>query len=165
MTVIQRKDKPKSALAFVLLGLIPYTRPNLLLAFRPNQFFNELEKISKYKQARLKSAYWRAQQQGLIEQRNNLIKLTVKGRRKVAPFVAKELQGAVYLMVIFDIPEDSTDTRRKFRQILKDWQFRQVQKSVWITGKDLRNDVIEVVNEMRLSDYVEVYECVRHFPK
>lgn len=113
----------------------------------------------------MKSAYWRAQQQGLIERRESLIKLTTKGRRKVAPFIARELQGAVYLMVIFDIPEDQTDTRRKFRQILKDWQFRQVQKSVWITGKDLKDEVVEVVKEMELDDYIQIYESVRHFPE
>ena len=136
-----------------------------MLAFKPNQFFNELEKISRYKQARLRSAYWQAQKQGFTEQKKELIRLTKKGQRKIAPFVATELKGNVYLMVIFDIPEDRIDTRRTFRRILKEWNFQQVQKSVWMTGKDLRDSVVGVVNEMGLSDHVQVYESVRHFPK
>lgn len=162
---MKKQLRERSPLVYVLVALIPYSKPNLLLTYKPSQFFWELEKVSRYKQSTLKAAYWRAQQQELIEKKKNLVKLTEKGKRKVAPFIAKELQGTVYLMVIFDIPEDKIDTRRSFRQILKGWQFRQVQKSVWMTGKDLKDDVVEVVREMRLNDYVEVYESVRHFPK
>ncbi|MBI2589113.1 hypothetical protein HYW35_02840 [Candidatus Saccharibacteria bacterium] len=157
--------RERSPLVYVLVGLIPYSKPNLLLAYKPSLFFRELEKASRYKQAALKGAYWRAQQQGLIKQKNNLVKLTEKGRRKIAPFVATELKGNVNLMVIFDIPEDRIDTRRTFRQVLKEWNFKQVQKSVWVTGKDLRDGVVEVVNEMGISDHVQVYESVRHYPK
>lgn len=164
-----RNDKPKSALAFVLLGLVPYSRPNMLLAFRPNQFFNELEKISRYKQATLRAAYWRAQQQDLIKQKieqdKNVVRLTEKGRRKIALFVAEKLKSDASLMVIFDIPEDQSSSRRKFRQVLKDWQFSQVQKSVWMTDKDYHEELIEVIKELGLDNYVELYECARHFPK
>lgn len=136
-----------------------------MLAFKPNQFFNELEKISRHKKSSLQKAYIRAREQGLVEQQRNVIKLTSQGRRKIVPFMAEELSGRAYLMVIFDIPEDRFNTRRKFRQVLKEWNFRQVQKSVWVTGKDLKEEVIEIINEMQLAKYVQVYECARKFPK
>ena len=157
--------RERSALVYVLLGLIPYSKPNLLLTFKPGLYFRELEKISRYKQAALRSAYWRAQQRGLIEQRQNLLVLTAKGRRKVAPFAAEDLSGGGQLMVIFDIPEDLSPKRQKFRQVIKQWQFRKVQKSVWVTDKDYRQELVELIKELNLREYVQLYECSRQFPK
>lgn len=37
----------KSALSFILIACIPYSEPGFMLAYKPNIFFNELEKISK----------------------------------------------------------------------------------------------------------------------
>ena len=162
------KKKPlreRSALVYVLIALIPYSKPNLLLSYKPGLFYQELERISRYKEKTLKAAYERAQQQGLIERQENLVRLTAKGRRKIAPFVAENLGGSAYPMVIFDIPEDKINTRRKFRSVLIEWNFRQIQKSVWMTGKDLRDEVVEVVKEMNLGEYVQIYESARLFPK
>ena len=152
-------------MVYVLVALIPYSKPNLLLTYKPNLFFRELEKISRYKESTLRAAYWRARQQKLVEQYKNIPVLTARGRRKVAPFVAEKLGSKAQLMVIFDIPEDQTAKRRKFRRVLKEWQFRQVQKSVWATGKDYRDELVELVKELDLNGYVEFYECARHFPK
>src|SRR3989344_2589051 len=152
-------------LAYVLIGLIPYSKPNMLLAFKPGEFFRELEKVSRYKRSTLESAYYRAQQDQLIKLNKKIIRLTEQGRHKIAPFVAKKLRGKSYLLVIFDIPEDRTDTRRKFRQVLKEWQFIQVQKSVWLSDRDLGKEVAKIVKEMGLSQHVQIYESVRHFPK
>lgn len=162
---MKRPLRERSALVYVLIALIPYSKPNLLLAYKPALFFRELEKISKFKEKTLRAAYARVQRQGLIEEQKNLIRLTAKGKHKVMPFVAKNLDGLAYLMVIFDIPEDKINTRRKFRLILIGWNFRQVQKSVWMTGKDLRNEVVDVVKEMDLGEYVQIYESARLFPK
>ncbi len=161
---MEKPLRERSALVYVLIALIPYSKPNMLLAFKPHLFFNELEGISRYKQAVLRSAYWRAQREGLIEQRQNLLVLSDKGRRKIAPFVAENLQNS-QLMVIFDIPEDQSLKRQKFRHILKTWRFRQVQKSVWATNKDYREELLDLIKELDLGDYVELYECVRQFPK
>ncbi len=157
--------RERSALVYVLVALIPYSRPNLLLTFKPGLFFRDLEKISRYKQATLRAAYQRAQQQGLIKQQDNLVALTIEGRRKVLPFVAERLSGEAQLMVIFDIPEDEAKKRRQLRKVLKDWQFKQVQKSVWLTNKDYRAELVEVIKELRLDGFVELYECARQFPK
>lgn len=156
--------RERSALVYVLVALIPYSKPNLLLAYKPGLFFRELEKVSRYKQSTLRAAYWRAQKEGLIETNKNLSVLTVKGQRKIAPFMAEKLKNDARLMVIFDIPEDQKAKRQKLRQILKKWQFRQVQKSVWMTGKDYREELVDLIKELNLIGCVEIYECARHFP-
>ncbi|OVE79343.1 hypothetical protein BVY00_00745 [bacterium G20] len=162
---MKKSLRERSPLVYILVALIPYSKPNLLLAFKPGLFFRELEKVSRYKQSTLKVAYWRAQQQGLIEQQQNIIAITDKGRRKIMPFLAENLDGVGELMVIFDIPEGLKSKRQKFRQILKEWQFAQIQKSVWATKKDYRQELIELIKELDIGDYVQLYESFRHFPE
>lgn len=153
--------KTKSAVIFVLKALIPYSPENMLLSFSPNRFFNELEKISKYKRKTLEQALRRAEQRRLIEKKQNVYRLTKQGMKNVRPFLAKKLQNNAKLMVIFDVPEEQSAARAKLRWALRKWEFEQAQKSVWITIYDHRQSVNELVNELSLTDYVELYECLR----
>jgi DNA-binding transcriptional regulator PaaX len=159
-----RRRKKQSALIFVLKAFIPYSRENLMLAYKPNKFFYELEKTSKYKQMTLKNAYWRAKKQGFIQESEELVRLTAKGQKEIQPFIAQKLSNNSKLMVIFDIPEQNAAKRRKFRDILKLWDFVQIQKSVWVTDSDYRELLIEAVAELSLSGCVEIYESNRLFP-
>jgi|SRR3989344_9077025 len=157
--------KPKSALVFVLKGLVPYSRENMMLAFKPNLFFNELEKISRYKRQTLETAARRAQEKGLIEiSRQQQLRLTNLGRRRVRPYIATKLKGNGKLMVIFDIPEEKAIDRQRLRRLLRKWQFIQVQKSVWLTAYDFREALQEAVDELGLSGCVELYECDLLYP-
>lgn len=149
----------------VLLGLIPYTRENLQLAFKPNAFFNELERTSSYKRATLQSALWKAKQRGLVKREGKLITLTAKGLAGVQPFVAQKLGKQVRLMIIFDIPEKRAAARRRLRALLYEWKFKQVQKSVWASPYDYCDTLIEAIQELRIEDCVELYECARLYPK
>lgn len=158
-------NKPRSALAFVLLGLVPYSRPNMLLAFRPNQFFNELEKISSYKRRTLEEAARRARAQGLIEQtKQQQLRLTELGKRRALPYVAQRLADDGQLMVVFDIPEEQSTARRQLRMLLKKWGFVQVQKSVWLTQYDYKESLQLAIDELGLENYVRLYECSLLFP-
>ena len=153
------RPREKSALIFVLKGLIPYTRENVMLSFRPNQFFNELERISRYKRRTLELAMQEAERQKLIEKHAHIIRLTERGKSRVRPFVAEHLPSNGRLMVIFDIPEEIKVTRARFRRALRAWQFEQVQKSVWITSYDHRRSIKELVAEMDIEEFVKLYEC------
>lgn len=150
--------REKSALVFVLKALIPYSRPNLLLAFRPNQFFNELEKISRHKRATLEQAMRRAQKRGLVEVGPDMIRLTALGQKTVKPYVAKKLKNG-HLMIIFDVPEAKSKNRAQLRWLLRKWRFKQIQKSVWLTQYDQVEPVKEAVNELGLRGNVRLYEC------
>lgn len=148
----------QSALAFVLKGLIPYTRENLMLSFKPGAFFAELEKVSKYNQKTLRNAYYRGCKTGLIYNSSSSPKLTRRGIIKVQPYVTRKIQGAGRLIVIFDIPEADARLRRQLRKQLKEWQFEQIQKSVWATDMDYTRGLFELVEELGAGKYVEIYE-------
>lgn len=157
--------KPKSALEFVLKGLIPYTHENLLLTFKPGQFFNELEKISRYKKRTLEAAARRAQERGLIEQnQKRQLQLTALGRRTALPYTAQRLPKNARLMVIFDIPEDRAIARQQFRRLLRKWQFEQVQKSVWESTYDHRKSIKLAIEELDLDGFIELHESLLLYP-
>lgn len=155
--------RQRSAFVYVLVALIPYSKPNLMLTYKSSRFYHELSKISGYKKSTLQHAYKHGVTNGHIDKK--LPRLTKLGQRKIAPFVAKNLEKSAKLMVVFDIPESASKKRQNFRNLLKQWQFEQVQKSVWTSDKDYHLLIEEVVQELDLTGFVEVYESARLFPK
>lgn len=161
----QRGPGGHSALIFVLKGFVPYTHENYLLACRPNQFFNELEKTSDiYSRSTLRNAYWRAKQQGFIQETNAHIKLTPTGLKRLRPFIAECLGKDARLIVMFDIPEKDVAKRHALRRLLKAWEFQQVQKSVWVTDMDYRSLLVDAVRELDLGNCVEIHESLKIYP-
>jgi DNA-binding transcriptional regulator PaaX len=155
----QLGKKYSSATHYVLSSLVPYTEANLKLAFKPNLFFNDLEKLDKIKKEKLRSAYYRALKQGLLELDNQAIpRLTHKGRKKLQPFRPKQLKDA-QLMIVFDIPEKERWKRHRLRLLLRELSFKQIQKSVWMSDKDCKDYLEAEINEYRLKYYVELFEA------
>src|SRR5438105_3455226 len=115
---MKKRFRERSPLIYVLVALIPYSSPNLLLTYKPGLFFYELEKVSRYKRSTLKKAYERGIKNGLIVQQSSIPRLTVLGKRRLAPFVASRLSQDASLMIIFDIPEDMANKRRVLRSLL-----------------------------------------------
>lgn len=139
------------------MSFVPLTEPNLLLAYKPNQFFNKLDKVSEYKKKNLQMAYARAKKRGLIEESNGKIKLSLEARQQITPYVAKKIDNGC-LMVIFDIPNEIEHKRNKLRLVLRTLKFEQAQKSVWISKLDSRVVLAETIRDLGLNDYVKIYE-------
>lgn len=149
----------KTALEYVISGLIPYTKENMLLSFKPNKFFYELEKISRYKERTLRSAMARAQENGYIIREKELIKITEEGLRKIQPFRPKRLKKNVLLMIIFDIPEDRKIARQRLRRLLRRWKFTQTQKSVWTSHYDYKDPLRKFIKTLDVEKFVELFEA------
>lgn len=153
----------QSALTDVLLALVPYSRQNIQFTFKPNQFFNQLEKSSSYKKHTLQTTYYRAKRRGLIAK--DQPQLTRRGLREVQPFLAKRLASGSFLMVIFDIPEDLSAARTSLRRLLKVWGFSLVQKSVWASDMDYAKSLIDYVEDLQLTEFVQIFESATIYPK
>jgi len=150
-----------SPLLYVLLALVPYTVPNQKLSFKPNLFFNELEKLSGYSNKALRAAHRYAKHAKLVEIDDAQINLSLVARQKVQPFIAKKFSDNAQLMVIFDIPEDIAGIRRKFRSILINLDFVQIQQSVLTSRYDHTQIVSETIDSLELEDFVQIYESDR----
>jgi DNA-binding transcriptional regulator PaaX len=159
MDYMNRRILPSTALEYVILALIPFSEPNLKLAFKPNLFFKDLVKISKLKNKTLRMAYARAQKDGLIGFKSSNPYLTTEGMRQVEFFTAKKLDRNVCLMVVFDIPEDQSVKRQRLRRLLKELKFTQIQKSVWSSKYDYRDLLLKEIKEARAEEFVKLYEA------
>lgn len=150
------------ALIYILKALLPYSRQNLLINYQPHRFFAELARTSHYSKATLQTTLYRARRSGLIAT-GPVPRLTQRGRQKLQPFISKKLKNQGKLMVIFDIPESMNPLRRRFRAVLRELEFTQVQQSVWISSYDHRAYIRETVRELGLDQCVQIYEAAR-FP-
>lgn len=147
---------------YVLQALIPYTQANLKLSFKPNVFFNDLEKIAATKRRTLQNAYYRAQSTGLIAlDSSDVPRLTEKGQREVRRYNARHLGPHGRLMVIFDIPETEKWKRQRLRRLLKELNFTLVQKSVWVSEYDHRELLMAEREQSNLQDCMQIFEAVR----
>ncbi len=142
--------------------LLPFSEENIWLAFKPGRFFYELSRISGHSESTLKQAMSRAEKSGHIKYDESKIpRLTAKGKLTASKFVSQKLPEGSKLMVIFDIPEHSAHARHTLRRILMDLQFKHIQHSVWATDINHVNIIKEVVDEMNLGEFVQIYEAFK----
>lgn len=160
----RRQHRQKTALEHVLLGLIPYTRENFALTFKPHVFFNELEQTSGWKRNTLRAAYYHAQRSGYVRRIDNRPQLTRDGERAVLPFYATKLGNDAQLLIMFDIPLEHAKQRQQLRRMLKRFGFTLVQQSVWMSNMDYRQALMELVSELGLEQFVEIHESVKLYP-
>jgi len=158
MCYVNTMKQYKSATHYVLIGLIPFSEPNLKLAFKPSTFFNELERINNISPNASRNALRRLHTKGLvIYDEQNIPRLTDKGKKAVRPYVSKKLTGS-HIMVVFDVPEYERWKRRQIRAVLREFSFVQIQKSVWMSPLDCAKYIKEVVSDLSLKASVKIYE-------
>lgn len=154
----KKRIRASSCLEYVLEALVPFTESNLKLIYRPNQFFNDLDTLSKYKKRTLQNAFYKLKKSGYVEMDQGIPKLTQKGLLKLQYYKPKKLKRAC-LMVIFDIPEEERNKRSQVRTLLKELKFVQSQKSVWISKYDARDYLTAEILQFGLQDYIKVFEA------
>lgn len=109
----------------------------------------------------------RLRERGLLEEEKKhedriILKLTEKGRDQVMltrdNFLERDWDGK-WRIVVFDIPESKRLVRDVFRNRLKGWGFIQLQKSVWVTKKNVIGSLRKFVKELGIDDWVIVFEA------
>ncbi len=157
------RQKYRSSLHYILSALVPYTEANLKLSFSPNRFFNDLEKINdhRYTSAALRSSYYRAVKDGLLDTTGGHPMLTDKGISRLQRYQPKCLPSNAVVLLIFDIPESHRQLRNRLRATLSELYFTPVQQSVWQTEYDILEYLRETLLAEGLEEYVQVYESVR----
>lgn len=117
------------------------------------------------KQSSLSQALKRLREGGLIERiklkDDVIIKLTDEGRDLIAdPFDESKWDGK-YRIVIFDIPEEKRIIRNLFRRNLKKWGFKHLQKSVWISKRNVFDKLNSYIKDLGIEKWVVVMEANR----
>ena len=68
-----------------------------------------------------------------------LMKLTSHGRQEIIirKILEEKKWDKKWRIVMFDIPEKNKNLRHVLRWKLREWQFEKLQKSVWVSKKDI----------------------------
>lgn len=156
----------KGSLTYLLLLALEKTiesgTPLMDFLTNPHSFVwtgyrTNLNYSSLYRSVRLlrKKGYIETQKDG----RKLLLKLTEKGKETVIlkKLLEDKKWDGKWRIVIFDIPEKHRKVRNTLRGQLKRWGFIQLQKSVWVTKKDIIIPLKKFVEEVGVSDWVKVF--------
>lgn len=156
LDMAKRNKTKQSVTKEVLKALIPYTEQNIKLVFKPNLFFNDLERLTRSNRATLANTLTRSKRVGYVEMKNGIPTLTSLGRAKIGHIDKPELLSG-WLIVSFDIPESRRRDRYELRTYLRRRGFKQVQQSLWVTKYDYAEDIKEVVAELHLGSHVMTF--------
>lgn len=122
------------------------------------------------KKAALSKAISRLKEKGLIKTEGNefelVLRLTNEGKQALflTGFPEEKWDGK-WRIVVFDIPEEKKLIRNMFRRNLKKWEFKLLQKSVWISKKHVTEKLIEYVKYLKIEEWVLVIESDKIGPK
>lgn len=102
----------------------------------------------------------RLKKRGILEDSNGIVYLSRKGKmffdnpyRRVKEKPLKDNK----ILVIFDVPETKRKVRTWIRDQIKEWDFKMVQKSVWIGYGPLPKEFIDRLKYLKVNDGVKVY--------
>ena len=108
-------------------------------------------------------AIQRLKQKGYLmtkkEEENIILKLTQSGQKQLSLIknLGDKPWDKKWRIVIFDIPEEHSKLRNALRYRLKVWQFQQLQKSVWVSKKDLLKELKEFLKELGITNWVKIF--------
>lgn len=146
--------------------------PGLLFAFKLFQGKTEGQKRREEKK-KVGEMFSRLKKNRLIilqekEDGTFLVELTEKGKRKVKEIKFEDLTvqkpkqwDGLWRIVAFDIPNKRKGTREALRQKLKEWNFCQLQESVWVCPWPCEKEIEFVVELFYAHPFVHFIESRR----
>ena len=150
-------QRNSGVLKAVLKAFIPYSRENLMLAYKPNKFFNYLDELQRQTGANkntLRVTINRAKQAGLIKIDPITSQPQTTWRGKIKAAVRPKKTTKHYLVIVFDIPERMRKERNLLRDYLKGTYAEPVQKSVWKTQYDIHEELNKVIADLKIEQHV-----------
>jgi len=100
-------------------------------------------------------AFYKLKQSGYIYFEGESIRITNKTKMKMVDKFGHQSNN--YRLVSFDIPERLKTNRNLFRRAIKRMGFKQIQKSLWVSNRNLGNLVEIAAEEYGVSDYVAYF--------
>jgi len=165
-------DSASVTAAKFMLAIVALSGVAIVGAVAPGIFtaIRNLSKSKRYSDQQLKNAYYnlrRAKLINVIEEKNgkSRVELTLNGKKKVREFTLEKLKINVpkkwdkkWRLLIFDIPTQRkfNNARNALRQKIKELDFFQLQKSVWIHPFPCEEEILFVAETYDVEKYVEI---------
>jgi hypothetical protein len=161
---MRRKLKARSKFEILLRALVPFTEENLTLTYKPAKFFANLEKATGSSRHSLESMVSRGVKQGYIKRDGGIPILTAEGKRRIQTIKnGEEMRDGNYFVVLYDIPEFLDGSRRRLAHELRVREFKQYQKSFWISEVNYSEEIIDIIAELNLGKYVTLGTFAKTF--
>lgn len=132
-------------------------------AYNPEKYvFSGYPRVLK--KASLAQAISRLRKSGFIEFISDdelAFRLTNKGKEKALLLALENPDDnwdEKWRVVSFDIPEKRRKLRDLLRAKLKQWNFIQKQKSLWVTKKDCTKQMQDFIKQVGIKEWVMVFE-------
>lgn len=116
--------------------------------------------VPKLRKNSVAEAVRRLREKGFLDKTINqegkaILTLTELGR----DFFGKDEEwDGKYRIVIWDIPEKNRRVRDLFRRKLREWEFKSLQKSVWISKRNITKKLKKLISELEMEDLILVIE-------
>jgi CRISPR-associated endonuclease Cas2 len=108
--------------------------------------------------SKISKTVYELKRSGYLLFENDSVRLTNKAKMRIVDQVAaKSGKCKKYHLVSFDIPEIKRVERNRFRRAIKRMGFVQIQKSLWVSNKNIGHLVDAATEEYRVSDYVAYF--------
>ena len=149
---------------WVLLGLEEAAKSGVLENFSYSSQMKYILNMSNLapntKRSYLVETIRRLRKNGLVKQEKSeegkkLLKLTHLGKDFLG---TDEVWDGKYRIVIWDIPEKKRRVRDLFRRKLKEWEFKNWQKSVWVSKRNVTEKLRSLIKDLEIEDWVAVVE-------
>ncbi len=104
---------------------------------------------------------YRLGKRGLINTKNDSYKLSSKGISYCEnPYnpIREKIKPENMVLVIFDIPENKKKTREWIRRQIKNWNFKMIQKSVWVGRGPLPEEFKKRLNILGVKEGVKMFK-------
>lgn len=137
----------------------------------------EEKRLSREQRARLRQKYCnlisQLKRDGLIQVKENsrskIFALTPRGKKKMKELRLKiereaprpdgyQKEKGNLTIVAFDVPEKHKTKRNWIREVLKNLDFKMIQKSVWFGRVKIPRQFIDDLGRFDMIDFVEVFE-------
>lgn len=146
----------------------------LALAFPGLGYLYKAFKKEQWEEARrrgtLKITIKRLEKQSLVswsEQDGELtLNLTEEGKKKVLKYKIDDLKirkpvkwDGWWRVIVFDIPEEQKIAREMFRNKLKDLEFYQLQKSVFVCPYECKDEIDFLSHAFEVAPYIHIIKA------
>lgn len=122
------------------------------------KYFADEFSTNKFDNNKLSKSIYQLKRSGYLAFEGDSVKLTNKAKMKIVDKIAaKSSESKKYHLVSFDIPEIMRTQRDQFRKAIKRMGFKQIQKSLWVTTKEIGDLVEAAAEEYKVEDYVAYF--------
>lgn len=154
---LEKVKKVTKGITFFILDMLINIPGALAHSFLDPKGFYERIELEGFFVDRFSERLKYLEKQGYIKIQNNSISITRKGKIKQLEGSNDNAKDGKWRILSFDIPENMSAKRDRFRRSIKYIGYKQVQKSLWACPFIKADEVDLIIDEYGIRNYVAYF--------